>query len=448
MITREMGKGVGNVGLHRVRAAWMSALFMGLGQMYNRQIGKGLAFFFIGAMGIYASVSRFGSAIRGLVTLGDSPRGLRQIDGVYQAVEGDHSIFLMVEGLIGLLAVLIFLLFYYLNIRDAWQTGRLRDSGGKPERFSETLSQLSERHFPYLILLLPSVAILFLTVLPLLFSVLIAFTNYAAPNLPPAQLVDWTGLDTFKQLLTLRTWSRTFFGVLAWTAVWAVLATATTYLGGIIVAVLIEQKDVRFKKFWRTMLIIPFAIPNLVSLLVFRNLFNGEFGPINQYLAYFGLQGIPWLTDPFWAKVTVLLVNMWLGIPVTMILVSGVLTTIPRELYEAAEADGAKPFQTFRLITLPMVFFSTAPVLIMQFAANINNFNVIFLLTDGNPVNPNYQYAGSTDLLVTWLYKLTLNNRQYNVSSAIGILIFVIIASLSIYNYRKTRSFREEDMVQ
>lgn len=380
--------------------------------------------------------------------MGDKPRGLNKVNGIYQAVEGDHSIFLLVEGLIGLLAVLVLLLFYYLNIRDAWLTGRLRDRGGKPERFRETLSQLSERHFPFLILFLPCIAILFLTVLPLLFSILIAFTNYAAPNLPPAQLVDWIGFGTFKQLLTLQTWSRTLFGVLTWTFIWAVLATVTTYFGGIIVAVLIEQKGVRFKAFWRTMLVIPFAIPNLVSLLVFRNLFNGEFGPINQYLSYFGLQGIPWLTDPYWAKATVIMVNMWLGIPVTMILVSGVLTTIPRDLYEAAEADGAKPFQAFRLITLPMVFFSTAPVLIMQFASNINNFNVIYLLTDGNPVEPDYQYAGATDLLVTWLYKLTLNNRQYNISSAIGILIFAIIATLSIYNYRKTRSYKEEDMAQ
>ncbi|MNC33646.1 Maltose transport system permease protein MalF [compost metagenome] len=131
-----------------------------------------------------------------------------------------------------------------------------------------------------------------------------------------------------------------------------------------------------------------------------------------------------------------------------MILVSGILTTIPRDLYESAEIDGASPFKSFRMITMPLVYFSTAPVLIMQFASNLNNFNVIYLLTDGNPVNPKYQYAGSTDLLVTWLYKLTLNNQQYNFSSAIGIIIFVIVAGLSIYNFRRSRSYKEEDMVQ
>jgi arabinogalactan oligomer/maltooligosaccharide transport system permease protein len=179
-----------------------------------------------------------------------------------------------------------------------------------------------------------------------------------------------------------------------------------------------------------------------------KNLFNGQFGPINQYLGHFGLGKLPWLTDPFWAKVTVILVNMWIGIPVSMVLILGVLTAIPKDLYEAADVDGATGIQKFKIITLPFVLFSTAPILITQFAGNMNNFNVIFLLTNGDPVKGDYQFAGSTDLLVTWLYKLTLNNSQFNMASAIGIIIFLIVASFSIYNYRRSRSFKEEDMIQ
>lgn len=421
---------------------------MGLGQFYNRQIAKGVLYLLLGVSSIAVSVLYLLPGLQDLITLGSTPRGLKMVDGMYQAVDGDHSIYLLVEGLICFLIMAVLLAGYALNIRDARLTGKLRDQGTAPESFRSTLYHLNDRHFPYLILFLPALAILFLTILPLLFSILVAFTDFAAPNLPPAHLVNWNGLRTFGDLLTLRTWSRTFYGVFVWTCLWAVLATVTTYAGGILVAVLIEQKGVRFRKFWRTMLVIPFAIPNLVSLLVFRNMFNGEFGPVNQYLGYLGIAKIPWLTDPFWAKFTVLLVNAWLGIPVIMILVSGILTTISRELYEAAEIDGASAFKRFRLITLPLVYFSTAPVLIMQFASNLNNFNVIYLLTDGNPVNPKYQYAGSTDLLVTWLYKLTLNNQQYNFSSAIGIIIFVIVAGLSIFNFRRSRSYKEEDMVQ
>ncbi|MOA24188.1 Maltose transport system permease protein MalF [compost metagenome] len=179
-----------------------------------------------------------------------------------------------------------------------------------------------------------------------------------------------------------------------------------------------------------------------------RNMFNGQFGPINQYLRYFGLEAIPWLTDATWARVTVILVNMWVGIPVSMLLIMGVLTTIPKDMYEAAEVDGATGYQKFKIVTLPMILFTTAPTLITSFAGNINNFNVIFLLTNGDPVNGKYQNAGSTDLLVTWLYKLTLQSNRYNMASAIGIIIFLIIASFSIYNYRRTKSFKEEDMIQ
>jgi arabinogalactan oligomer/maltooligosaccharide transport system permease protein len=192
----------------------------------------------------------------------------------------------------------------------------------------------------------------------------------------------------------------------------------------------------------------PFAIPQLCSALIMNNLFNGEFGPINQYLGYFGIGKIGWLTDPDWAKFTVVLVNAWFGIPVTMMLMFGVLTTIPRDLYEAAEVDGATPFQKFRTITLPRVLFVTAPVLIAQFAGNINNFNAIYLLTGGDPKSGDYQFAGHTDLLVTWLYKLTLDNAKYNFASAIGIIVFLIIASISIFSYLQTKSFKEEDLVQ
>ncbi|MFD2670865.1 carbohydrate ABC transporter permease [Marinicrinis sediminis] len=433
---------------HKQKATVLSFLFMGLGQLYNRQWTKGILLLSIGVTGLLLSLFYGIEKLTGLITLGDQPRGMVEVDGIFQVVDGDHSIFFMVKGLIALLLMLLLFLVYILNVRDARFTGGTRDQGEPVESFPAMLRRWKEDQFPYMILAIPFVFVLFLNVLPIIFSILIAFTNYAAPVLPPANLIDWVGFENFADLVTLKTWSRTFYGVFVWTMIWAVLSTFTTFMGGILVAVLINQKDVKLKKFWRTMLIIPFAIPNLVSLLVFRNLLNTEFGPINQYLRYFGLDGLPWLLDPFWAKVTVLMVNMWLGIPVIMILVTGILTTIPKDLYEAAEVDGASKVQMFARITMPMIMFSIAPILIMQFAANINNFNVIFLLTNGNPVVSEYQYAGATDLLVTWLYKLTLTNRQYNFASVIGIIIFIIIAGLSIYNFRKTRSYREDDMIQ
>ena len=417
--------------------------------MYNGQWMKGIILLAAQALGLIYLIPRLGGAVWGLVTLGEKTQKFVKVGKSVQLQKGDHSIFLMLDGMIVLLVLFVFVVVYVLNVRDAYHTGKVRDMGGKAAGFRQSYGNVMERYFPQIMLSLPALGVLFFTILPILFTVLLAFTNYSAPDhVPPAKLVDWVGFDTFKELLRLKSWSHTFFGVLYWTIVWAVTATVTTYFGGILVALLIEQQGIRFKKLWRTIFILPYAVPQVISLLIMRNLFNGQFGPINQYFEMFGLGRLPWLTDPFWAKVTVIIVNMWLGIPVSMVLILGVLTAIPRDLYEAAEVDGATPFQKFRIITLPFILFSTAPVLIMQFAGNINNFNVIYLLTNGNPMRGDYQYAGATDLLVTWLYKLTLDNSKYNMASAIGIIIFLIIASFSIWNFRRSRSFKEEDMIQ
>ncbi|MCR2807034.1 carbohydrate ABC transporter permease [Paenibacillus soyae] len=434
---------------HRGIAAILSVLYMGLGQLYNRQFVKGLFLMAVNAAALFYFIPNLGKAIWGVVTLGTKTQGFEIVNKVTVRVEGDHSIYLLISGLITLFVFAIYLVIYIMNIRDAYRTGALRDKGEQPADFKKSWAHLTGRNFPYLMLAIPAIGVLFLTIMPIIFMVMLAFTNYASPNhIPPKALVDWVGFETFANLLTLKTWSRTFFSVFTWTIIWAVIATATTYFGGILVALLVESKGVRFKKLWRTIFILPYAIPQLISLLVMRNLFNGQFGPINQYLSYFGLGKLPWLTDPIWAKVTVIIVNMWVGIPVSMVLIMGILTAIPKDMYEAADVDGATGFQKFKIITLPFILFSTGPVLIMQFAGNINNFNVIFLLTNGDPVNGKYQFAGSTDLLVTWLYKLTLNNSQFNMSSAIGIIIFLIVASLSIWSYRRSKAYKEEDMIQ
>lgn len=434
---------------HRTRAAILSTIFMGLGQIYNRQFIKGLLFLAVEAVAVFYFIGNLATSLWGIVTLGENPSRLVKVKGIAKMVPGDHSIYIMIQSLITILFLILIIIAWYMNIKDAYKTGEKRDNGLQANTFKQSVRYILDYKFAQTFLILPGIGVLFFTIMPIIFMILLAFTNYSAPDhLPPAKLVDWVGFQTFRNLLILKTWSHTFYGVLTWTVVWAVLSTVTTYFGGLLVALLVSQKGIRFKGMWRVILIVPYAVPQLISLLLMRNLFNGQFGPINQYLKFFGLGGLPWLTDPFWAKVTVILVNMWVGIPVSMLLIMGVLTTIPRDMYEAAEVDGASGYQKFRIVTLPMVLFSTAPTLITQFAGNINNFNAIFLLTGGSPVNGDYQYAGSTDLLVTWLYKLTLDQNKNNMASAIGIIIFIIVASFSLYNYRRTKSFQEEDMIQ
>lgn len=433
---------------HRKTAAILSVVVQGLGQIYNGQRIKGIVLLAIEALGLFYFIPRLGHALWGLVTLGDTVQKFVKVGKSTQLQKGDHSIYLMLDGMIVLLVFFVFAFVYVLNILDAYRAGKLRDEGA-PLEARRTYGSMMDRYFPQVMLSLPALGVLFFTIMPILFTIMLAFTNYSAPDhIPPAKLVDWVGFRTFLDLVQLKSWSHTFFGVLTWTIIWAVCATATTYIGGILVALLIEQQGIRFKKLWRTIFILPYAIPQIISLLIMKNLFNGQFGPINHYFKMFGLSGLPWLTDPFWAKVTVIVVNMWIGIPVSMVLILGVLTSIPKDLYEAAEVDGATSMQKFRIITMPFILFATAPVLIMQFAGNINNFNVIFLLTNGNPMRGDYQFAGTTDLLVTWLYKLTLDNSKYNIAAAIGIIIFIIVASFSIWNFRRSRSFKEEDMIQ
>ncbi|HZG86339.1 sugar ABC transporter permease [Paenibacillus sp.] len=431
-------------------AATLSLFVMGAGQWFNKQYVKALIFFLVYGIGLYFTFNTLPRNIRGLITLGDKAAGFgKNAQGLTVLLPGDHSIFLMIYGLIALMTFLIFAFIWFLNVRDAYRNGALRDQGKPVPGFSQSIRSLQEKSFPYVLLSLPGLGVLFFTILPIIFMILIAFTNYSAPNhIPQKNLVDWVGLQTFSNLLVYSQWAYTFWNVLAWTIVWAVVATVTCYFGGIFVAVLIQQKGIRFKGMWRTIFIVPYAIPQFISLLIMKNLFNSQLGPINTYFRMLGLEGLPWLIHPFWAKVTIVAVNMWIGVPVSMVLVLGILTAIPRDLYEAAEVDGASGFQKFRNITMPYVLFATAPLLIMQFAGNINNFNVIYLLTKGDPKTGDYAFAGTTDLLVTWLYKLTLDNQIYNIASAVGILIFLFIASFSIYNFRRTRSFREEDILQ
>ncbi len=208
---------------------------------------------------------------------------------------------------------------------------------------------------------------------------------------------------------------------------------------------LINAKGIKIKKFWRTIFIITIAVPQFVSLLLMRNLLADQ-GSLNVFLMNSGLLNTPirFLSDPTLAKITVIIINCWVGIPYSMLITSGILMNIPQDMYESADIDGATPWIKFKKITLPYMLSVTAPYLITQVVGNINNFNVIFLLTGGGPLTLEYHQAGKTDLLVTWLYKLTVNQKDYSLASVIGIIIFVITATLSLVVFRKVMSRERE----
>ena len=294
----------------------------------------------------------------------------------------------------------------------------------------------------------------------------IAFTSYNDFDMTAAgtTLFHWTHLANFKAIFTMDKTSSLgveigarFLPVLGWTFLWAILATFSCYFGGILLAVLINKKGLKGKKVFRTIFILTIAVPQFISLLIMRNLLMST-GPVNSLLLNFGLikEPISFLgqnqgDNPWVARLMVVIINMWLGIPYTMLMTSGILMNIPADLYEAARVDGTSKPKMFFKITLPYVVFITTPYLIGSFVGNINSFNTIFLLTGGGPaiVSEGATYkAGQTDLLVTWLYKLTIENGDYNTGAVIGIFTFIITATITLITYRRSKAYNEEDTFQ
>ena len=281
--------------------------------------------------------------------------------------------------------------------------------------------------------------------MPIVFAVLTAFINYNRDHLPPGKLLSWVGFSNFRKLFTVPIWSRTFLKVIVWTILWTLIGTFSTYFFGMLQALILNHKAVRCKNIFRTILILPWAIPQMVSLLVFRNLLNGQFGPVNQALLKLGVisENIPFLSDPLIAKISIIAVNLWLGFPVFMVMMLGVLANLDQSLFEAAAIDGAGKYQSFLKITLPLVFQATAANLIMSMAGNFNAFGAIYFLTQGGPNNPDMQFAGSTDILISWIYKLTLNQQMYDIAAVMSVLLFAVIGAVSFWNFRRTVSFKE-----
>ncbi|MBE5796410.1 MAG: ABC transporter permease subunit [Clostridiales bacterium] len=285
-----------------------------------------------------------------------------------------------------------------------------------------------------------------------------------------------TGLRTVQT----PSYAHTFKQVLLWTLIWAFFATFLNYFLGMLVAIMINKKGIKFKKLWRTILVMTIAIPQFISLLYVSKMFAAD-GLINGVLQrFFGNEGtletwiksfatwsnnmslfdwaesltwmsgpLPFWTDPTWAKVTIIGINVWIGIPYLMLIATGILMNIPADLYESARIDGANAFQTYMKITLPYMLFVTGPYLLTSFTGNINNFNVIFLLSGGKPLGMDMAgNAGNTDLLITWLYKMTVTDSNYKLAAVMGILVFVVCAVINLVVYNLIPSVKNEEDFQ
>ena len=426
-------------------ATKLSFVVMGAANLANKQYLKGLIFLFSQIAFFYWLIRNGLRALSMLATLGTQSQGLVFDErlGIEVLQEGDNSMLLLLIGIAAIVICLLLVGLYVINLKSARNIHELKKAGKKIPSTMDDLASLLNERFHATLMTIPLLGVLLFTVLPLLYMISIAFTNYDHTHLPPKNLFTWVGFVNFGNVIS-GNMADTFFPVLGWTLIWATLATVTCFFFGILLALLINTKGLKFKGVWRTIFVTTMAVPQFISLLVMRNLLNGA-GPINATLLNLGLidSAIPFLTDPIWAKITVIVVNMWIGIPATMLVSTGIIQNLPTDQIEAARIDGANKLQIFRNITFPQILFVMMPALIQQFIGNINNFNVIFLLTGGGPTNSDFYGAGSTDLLVTWLYNLTVNTMDYNLASVIGILIFILSAVFSLLAYTRTNSFKE-----
>lgn len=453
---KAIGRGfawLGSTFAHGDALTKLSYIIMGAGSLFRGQIVKGLMFLAAEVAYIGFMIDSGFGFVAGLRNLGTVQRGWyfdEELGIDVMRENGDNSMLILLYGIFALFITVTFIFLWAQNIKSAYSAQQIRKSGKKLPGFVDDLKSLLDEQFHKTLMFIPVTGVVVFTIVPLVYMISLAFTNYDKDHQVPANLFTWVGFDNFKVILgSDSTIGNTFWPVLGWTLIWAVLATFLNYFLGIILALLINKKGIKFKAFYRTLFVLAIAVPQFVSLLVMKNVF-AEAGPVNVLLQELGwiTSPLPFFTDPMWARVTVIVVDLWIGIPYTMLIVSGIFMNIPEDLYEAARIDGASPLVMFTKITMPYVLFVTTPYLITQLVGNINNFNVIYFLTGGTPATLDYYQAGKTDLLVTWLYKLTVNSRDYSYAATIGILVFIICSLLSLITFRRSASYKNEEAFQ
>ena len=510
----------------------VSYTVMGFGSCARGQWLRGILFFvFQTVFNVYLFC--FGGAyVAKLATLGTVETTKVGRTTVY----GDNSFLIMLYGVLTIFFILAFIYTWRLNVKQNKLAQKYLADGKALKTAKQDMHDMLDTQFHKTLLAIPVLGVTFFTILPIIFMILVAFTNYDNTHQPPGKLFSWVGMQNFNTLLTVeenpmaielkdnadgtvtmaitarngdklsavsdkasaeaavaliadgsgefsltdngdKTGAITVYGdngdpvnmaitgltyiqtpsmagtfkqVLLWTLIWAFFATFLNYFLGMLVAIMINKKGIKFKKLWRTILVMTIAIPQFISLLYVSKMFAAD-GLINGTLMNWGWikEPLPFWTDPTWAKVTIIGINVWIGIPYLMLIATGILMNIPADLYESARIDGANAFQTYMKITLPYMLFVTGPYLLTSFTGNINNFNVIFLLSGGKPLSVGLAgNAGSTDLLITWLYKMTVTDSNYKLAAVMGILVFVVCAVINLVVYNMIPSVKNEEDFQ
>ena len=430
----------------------LSYLVMGFGCLARGQILRGLLFLLFEIVFIVYMIFAGGYWLKMLPSLGlvGPHEEYDMVLDTYTSVYGDNSFKILLYGVLTIFFIIAFIYTWRVNVKQNKIAEQILATGKKLKSGKDDLRSLVDDQFHKTLLALPMTGIIVFTVMPIVFMILVAFTNYDGfHDGYYNNLFDWVGLTNFRTMLTWTSsgvnYAATFGEILTWTLIWAFFATFTNYFLGMLVAMAINKKGIRLKKMWRTILVMTIAIPQFISLLYVSKMFAKN-GIVNWALMSMHLidKALPFWEDPTWARVLVIIINIWIGIPYLMLIATGILMNIPADLYESARIDGAGKMVMFRKITLPYIMFVMGPYLITQFIGNINNFNIIYLLTGGAPFGGLSDGAGGTSLLVTWLYSMT-GNGNYKLASTLGILTFLVCSIVSLITYRNSSATKNEE---
>ncbi len=435
----------------------LSFIVMGAGNFLRGQIVRGLFFLAFQILFIYYLINNGCYWLSMLPSLGKEGPGetYDEFYDQYVYTYNDNSFQILLYGVLTIFLIAAAIITWRMNIKQAYENQKTLAKGKKLTTFKQDIKSIVDEKFYRTLLTVPVLGITVFTVLPIVFMILVAFTNYDGTHDGyVTNLFTWVGLKNFKSMLNFSAsggnYGTIFSKILGWTLIWAFFATFSNYILGILVALMINKKGIKLKKMWRTIFVLTIAIHHFSSLLYVSKLFDRS-GIVNGTLMNLG-----WITEPLpfwenamWARVLVILINIWIGIPYLMLIATGILMNIPADLYEAATIDGANRFQQFRYITMPYMLFVTGPYLLTSFTGNMNNFNVIYLLSAGGPTNSAASSAagsvGYTDLLVTWLFKITTGaEAQYYMASVIGIAIFIIVSIITLVVYNLLPSNKNE----
>lgn len=416
---------------------WLSLLIPGAGQLANGQPVKALLFF-LGTLFTWLIAVPYalgygnyqGKGIAGLLTLAQGGKKVHR------------SMIFMIEGIVAILLILIAVGIYYFAVHDARKVFKEKGRGIRPLNWFETKKQISENGFPYLVSSPAFFVILFIVLVPVITTILLSFTNMGPKH---QSKFFWDGLSNYRSLaLGQGVAGKAFWLILGWTLIWTLGATTLAIVIGFVLSLLVNQERVIGKRVWRTIYLLPWAVPAFITIMFFSIMLAPQ-GPLTDIISKIVGYTVNVKNDGTLTRIALICLQGWLGSSYVFLLSTGILQSIPKDLYEAAEIDGATGFQQTRHITIPLLLFQIAPLLITQYTFNFNNYSIIAIFNDGGPFAPSKygNLAGASDILISYIFKLTISNKYQALGAAISVLISIFLMFISFLGFRKTKAFSE-----